>query len=132
MHCIDSFSWMTILKKRAAFRVAFSDYDLNKVAAYNQAKKQQLLSDENIIRNNAKISAGSSSYLLALFRSSRHSHRLNIMSAIHNAKIILKVNKEFGSFHKYISSFFPKGVTRLPLSQTTSKGECPAHINDIE
>ncbi|MFX1386622.1 MAG: DNA-3-methyladenine glycosylase I [Promethearchaeota archaeon] len=75
-------SWSTILKKRENFRVAFDYFDYNKIAKYNEQKVEQLMNNEGIIRNRRKIEA-----------------------TIANAKALLKVKKEFGSFDKYIWQF---------------------------
>lgn len=75
-------SWITILRKRKSFREAFDNFDPKKVVKYSDKKINQLLKNENIIRN-----------------------RLKIESAIKNAKAFLKVQKEFGSFDKYIWQF---------------------------
>src|ERR1700758_3393866 len=75
-------SWITILKKRAAYRKAFNSFDPRKVARYDDAKVAALLANEGIVRN-----------------------RLKIAAAIGNAKAFLAVQKEFGSFDKYIWGF---------------------------
>ncbi|EMZ39373.1 GMP synthase [glutamine-hydrolyzing] [Helicobacter bilis WiWa] len=75
-------SWITILKKRESFRVAFDDFDPKIIAAYDERKINALMQDSGIIRNRAKIE-----------------------SAINNAKAFLAVQKEFGSFDKYIWGF---------------------------
>ena len=75
-------SWSIVLKKRMNFRKAFDDYDINKIAKYNETKINKLLQDEGIIRNRLKINA-----------------------AVQNAKAFLKVQKEFGTFDKYIWQF---------------------------
>ncbi|MFX1599444.1 MAG: DNA-3-methyladenine glycosylase I [Promethearchaeota archaeon] len=75
-------SWNTILKKRENFRVAFDYFDYNNIAKYNEQKVEQLMNNEGIIRNRRKIDA-----------------------TIANAKALLKVKKEFGSFDKYIWQF---------------------------
>jgi DNA-3-methyladenine glycosylase I len=75
-------SWDTILRKRENYRKAFDGFDVNKVAKYTDKKVEKLLQDEGIIRN-----------------------RLKIASAISNARAFLAVQKEFGSFDKYIWSF---------------------------
>lgn len=75
-------SWDTILRKRDNYRHAFEAFDPGKVARYGQRKSQQLLRDEGIIRN-----------------------RLKIASAIRNAKAFLAVQKEFGTFDRYIWQF---------------------------
>ena len=75
-------SWITILKKREAFRAAFDDFDYHKIAAYNESKIESLMQHKGIIRNRAKIEA-----------------------AISNAKAFMVVQREFGSFDKYIWGF---------------------------
>ena len=75
-------SWITILKKRAAYRAAFDRFDARKVALYDDAKIAALLADAGIVRN-----------------------RLKIASAVANAQAFLAVQKEFGSFDRYIWGF---------------------------
>lgn len=79
-------SWITILRRRENYRKAFADFDVQKVAAYNNDDVQRLLADEGIIRN-----------------------RLKVNSAIRNAQLFIEVQKEFGSFGKYLYSFMPGG-----------------------
>src|SRR3954469_21337727 len=50
-------SWLTVLKKRAGFRAAYDDFDIDRVAAYGDADRQRLLSDPGIIRNRLKVDA---------------------------------------------------------------------------
>lgn len=75
-------SWITILKKRENFKLAFDDFDYKKVALYTEAKIQELLQNVGIIRNQLKIRA-----------------------AVSNAIAFIKVQDEFGSFSKYIWEF---------------------------
>jgi DNA-3-methyladenine glycosylase I len=75
----------TILKKQDNFRKAYDDFDLNKVAAYNESDFARLMGDPGIIRNRLKINA-----------------------AIENAKTILTLQKEFGSFEQWIKLNHPK------------------------
>lgn len=75
-------SWLTILKRRSNYRKAFSNFDPIKIGKYSPKKVERLLSSDGIIRN-----------------------RLKIESAISNAKAFLAVQKEFGSFDKYIWQF---------------------------
>lgn len=75
-------SWSTILKKRENYRRAFENFDVKKVAQFNEQKIKTLMSDEGIIRNKLKIN-----------------------SAIRNAKVVLQIQKECGSFQKYIWDF---------------------------
>ena len=75
-------SWSTILAKRDAYRKAFSNFNPRKVARYQAAKVDQLLSNPGIVRNRMKIEA-----------------------AVRNARAFLQVQKEFGSFDRYIWQF---------------------------
>jgi DNA-3-methyladenine glycosylase I len=75
-------SWLTILKKRAAYRKAFDGFDARKVARYDARKVKRLIEDEGIIRN-----------------------RLKIAAAVANAKAFLAVQREFGSFDAYLWRF---------------------------
>jgi DNA-3-methyladenine glycosylase I len=94
-------SWVTILKRREGYRKAFSNFDVKKVAKYNQKKIDKLLQDESIIRN-----------------------RLKISSAVNNAQQFLKVQKEFGTFDKYIWSF----VNNKPIKNKFKKlSDLPAY-----
>lgn len=84
-------SWITILRKREGYRKAFDNFDPNIVAAYDQAKLEELRQDPGIVRN-----------------------RLKIESAVRNAKTFLHVQQEFGSFNKYIWGF----VDHQPIQNT--------------
>lgn len=75
-------SWSMILKKREGYRKAFSDFDPVKVARFTESKIEKLLLNPGIVRNKLKVRA-----------------------AVNNAKRFLEVQKEFGSFDKYIWSF---------------------------
>jgi DNA-3-methyladenine glycosylase I len=75
-------SWLTILKRREGYRLAFADYDVAKVARFTPARVEKLLGDPGIIRN-----------------------RLKVESTIRNAKAFMAVQKEFGSFDNYLWSF---------------------------
>lgn len=75
-------SWITILRKRPAYREAFDGFDPHKVAAYDEAKVAELLENPGIVRN-----------------------RLKIQAAITNARAFVKVQEEFGSFDAYIWRF---------------------------
>jgi DNA-3-methyladenine glycosylase I len=78
-------SWETILKKEASFRKAYSNFNIKKIAAYKESDREKLMADAGIIRNRLKINA-----------------------AIENAKTILALQKEFGSFEKWLESNHPK------------------------
>lgn len=75
-------SWYTILKKRENFKRAFDDFNYQKIAEYTDEKAEELMQDSGIIRN-----------------------RLKILATINNAQRFMEVQKEFGSFSKYIWSF---------------------------
>jgi DNA-3-methyladenine glycosylase I len=92
-------SWYTILKKRENFRKAFDDFDYKKITQYDEDKVQELLQDAGIIRN-----------------------KLKVRGTISNAIAFMEVQKEFGSFSKYIWGFTdgkpldnnPKGLKDVP------------------
>ena len=75
-------SWDTILRKRDNYRAAFDKFDPKKISRYEQRKIDSLMRDEGIVRN-----------------------RLKISSAVKNAKAFLDVQKEFGSFDRYVWQF---------------------------
>ena len=78
-------SWETILKKEATFRKAYHNFNIKKVAAYTDADRERLLADAGIIRNRLKVNA-----------------------AIENAKSILALQKEHGSFENWLALHHPK------------------------
>jgi len=98
-------SWLTILKKRPAYQVAFDQFDPHKVARYDKRKVTRLLANDGIIRN-----------------------RLKITSAINNARRFLEVQDKFGSFDRYIWQFVNgqpiqnawKTSTQIPTKTTES------------
>ena len=75
-------SWITILRKRENFRAAFDDFNVTKIARYQEPKIQELLNNEGIIRN-----------------------KLKVRSAVTNAQAFITIQKEFGSFSSYIWDF---------------------------
>jgi DNA-3-methyladenine glycosylase I len=75
-------SWLTILRKRAGYRTAFADFDVKKVAEYDDAQRATLLEDPGIVRHRQKISA-----------------------VITNAQAALRVQAELGSLDTYVWSF---------------------------
>lgn len=101
-------SWITILRRREGYRSAFANFDVNKVAAFTDDDVERLMQDTGIIRN-----------------------RLKILAAINNAKLFIEVQKQFGSFDKYLYSFMPDGkpivnqpthaVASTPISDAISK-----------
>lgn len=99
-------SWDTILRKRENYRAALDNFDAEKIACYDEKKIQKLLANEGIIRN-----------------------RLKINSAVQNAKSFLKIQKEFGSFDKYIWTF----VGGKPIKnswQTSAQVPSKTNISD--
>ena len=98
-------SWRTVLHKRENFRKAFANFDAKKVSKFDRKKFNSLMLDAGIIRN-----------------------RLKIEAAINNAKCFLQLQKEFGSFDKYVWSFVghktiinkPKSTKDLPAKTKIS------------
>lgn len=80
-------NWEIILKKEQAFRKAFDNFDITKIAAYAESDRERLINDTGIIRNRLKINA-----------------------AIVNARIILSMQKEFGSFEKWLEHHHPRTI----------------------
>jgi DNA-3-methyladenine glycosylase I len=78
-------SWLTILKKRAAFRAAFADFDVDRVAAFGSADTDRLLADPGIIRN-----------------------RLKIEATTENAKRIQALRQSHGSFAGWLDAHHPR------------------------
>ncbi len=103
-------SWTTILNKRQNYKQAFDNFDVQKVAKYDDKKIAELLQDAGIVRNKLKVNA-----------------------AVKNAKSFIEIQKEFGSFSDYIWSFVNgqpiqnhfKDISEIPvkteLSDTISK-----------
>jgi DNA-3-methyladenine glycosylase I len=77
-------SWTTILNKEANFKTAFRNFNIEMIASYKEADRQRLLNDSGIIRNRLKIDA-----------------------AIENARVILQLQKEYGSFKKWLDDHHP-------------------------
>ena len=78
-------SWTTILKKEEGFRKAYSQFNIKKVAAYKEKDIERLLNDAGIIRNRLKVNA-----------------------AVENAKAVLAIQKDFGSFKNWLDHHHPK------------------------
>jgi len=89
-------SWITILRRREAYRNAFANFDVEKVAALTDEDVEPLMQDAGIIRN-----------------------RLKIKTSITNAKLFIGIQKEFGSFDKYLYSFMPDGKAIMNHSNAT-------------
>ena len=99
-------SWITILKKRESYREAFAGFDPGRVARFSPAKLEKVLTNPGIVRN-----------------------RLKVESAVLNAKSFLAVQKEFGSFDKYLWDF----VEGTPLQpQRQSFREVPARTEESD
>lgn len=99
-------SWLTILKRRDAYRKAFDNFDPKKVARYGPGKIEELMQNEGIIRN-----------------------RLKIESSVTNAQAFLAVQKEFGSFDAYIWGF----IGGKPIqNKWKGRSEVPAVTADAE
>jgi len=78
-------SWLTILKKREAFREAYDHFDIERVSQYGKKDRDRLLADAGIIRNRLKVNA-----------------------AIHNAAQIMELKRDFGSFARWIEAHHPR------------------------
>ena len=97
-------SWITILRRRENYRKAFANFDVHKVAAFDEKDVERLLNDEGIIRN-----------------------KLKVKSAIKNANLFIGIQKEFGSFDKYLYSFMPDGQ---PIRNNAGKIPVSTPISD--
>lgn len=92
-------SWETVLKKEESFRKAYDNFDIQKIAAYTEEDRERLLSDSGIVRNKLKVNA-----------------------AIENAKAIIELQKEFGSFEKWLEHHHPKTLSEwMKLFKKTFK-----------
>ncbi len=98
-------SWETILKRRAAYRKAFKNFDPVKVSRMTDAELEKLMKDESIIRN-----------------------RLKIFAARKNARAFLAIQKEFGSFDKYVWAF----VGDKPIVNKRKGGDIPATTKESD
>ena len=91
-------SWETILNKRDAYRRAFAEFDPARVARFTAPRRAKLMRDPGIVRN-----------------------RLKIESTVTNAAAFLKVQREFGSFDRFLWGFVKQFPTSTPLSDALSK-----------
>ena len=96
-------SWITILKKRENFKKAFDDFDVEKVAGYDEKKVEELRLNEGIIRHKGKINA-----------------------AINNAQIFIEIQEEFGSFDEYIWGFTEGEIIK---AEYLTESELSKHIS---
>ena len=99
-------SWLTVLKKRQGYREAFDGFDPKRVARYGDKKIAELIMNTGIVRN-----------------------RLKIIGAIQSAKAFLAVQKEFGSFDKYVWQFTGG---RTIQNARASRGEVPATTQESD
>ena len=90
-------SWECVLNKRESFRKAFDDFSIDNICDYDENKIQELLKNENIIRNKLKIKA-----------------------AINNSKIFKNIQKEYGTFYNYLKQY-TKGKTIYEIDKTSSE-----------
>ncbi len=99
-------SWETILKRKITYKKAFDNFNIKKISKYTEKDFERLMDDSGIIRN-----------------------KLKILSAVNNAKQFLKIQKEFGSFDKYIWSF----VDYKPIiNKFVSMKNIPVNTNESE
>ncbi|HEY0969323.1 MAG TPA: DNA-3-methyladenine glycosylase I [Opitutaceae bacterium] len=99
-------SWSTILKKRENYRAAYDHFDAAKIARYDARKVAKLLANPGIVRNKLKVAA-----------------------SIGNARAFLAVQKEFGSFDRYIWQF----VGGRPIqNRWTASGQVPARTQESD
>ena len=100
-------SWECILNKRDDFRIAYDNFNAEKIANYSEEKIQELLQNKKIIRNQLKIRA-----------------------SINNAKIFIEIDKEYGTFYQYLETF-TKGKIICEVGKT--KNELSDNIsNDLK
>ncbi len=117
--CLEGFqcglSWLTILRKRPAFRRGFAGFDFNRVARFNRRSVERLLRDASIVR-----------------------HRGKIESAINNARRALELRDEMGSLAAYVWRFEPaaaerpKRLTRAALARLTESAASRAMSRDLK
>ena len=89
--------WECVLNKRESFRIAYDNFDINKICHYDDNKINELLNNKNIIRNKLKIRA-----------------------SINNSKIFKAISEEFGSFYNYLITF-TKGNIIYEIDKTTNE-----------
>lgn len=94
-------SWECVLNKREEFRKAFDDFEIEKICHYNDAKIQELLENEKIIRNKLKIKA-----------------------AVNNSKIFKLIQNEYGTFYDYLRTFTNDKILYETDRTTNSLSDC--------
>lgn len=100
-------SWITILRKREGYKKAFAGFDVRKVVNFTDEEMEKLASFEGIIRN-----------------------RLKIKATVTNARAFIEVQKEFGSFSKYLLSFFPDHKPIVNKWKTLAEAPASTDISD--
>ncbi|WP_316840897.1 DNA-3-methyladenine glycosylase I [Pedobacter gandavensis] len=100
-------SWITILKRRAGYKAAFADFDVQKVAAFTEVDEERLMNDVGIIRN-----------------------RLKVKAAISNARLFIEIQKEFGSFSDFIWGFLPDKKPIVNVVKSLSDVPARTEISD--
>jgi DNA-3-methyladenine glycosylase I len=99
-------SWITILKRRDGYRKAFANFDVQKVAKFSEKKIEKILLDPGVIRN-----------------------KLKIRSTVSNAKLFIKIQEEFGSFHKYSMQFVGNKIKK---NKRKKMSEMPATTKESD
>ena len=102
-------AWETIINKREGFRRAFEGFDPARVAAFDEAKRAELMADPGIVRNRLKINA-----------------------AVNNARIFLDIRREFGSFDAYIWGFTGGRQLHEPWDERTTSPLSDAISKDLK
>lgn len=102
-------SWLTVLKKRSAFRLAFDNFDVDLVAAYGDKQRQRLLNDAGIIRNRLKVDA-----------------------VIHNAQVIRDMRDSHGGFSGWLEAHHPRTHAEwVKLFKRTFRFTGPEIVNEF-
>jgi DNA-3-methyladenine glycosylase I len=99
-------SWLTVLKKRDAFRLAFDNFDIEKIVNYDEHKISELMQNKNIIRCKNKI-----------------------LAAINNSKIFKQIQKDYGSFSNYIWGFTDNKIIKNTTGQIFTTSELSDKIS---
>ena len=111
--CLEGFqsglSWLTILRKRPAFRAAFKNFEPEKVAKFNAQDIQRLMKNASIVRHRGKIEA-----------------------TIQNAKMTLRLQDEIGSLAKFVWSFCPENQTMKPAKSPRSLRDVPSQTPESD
>ena len=97
-------SWLTILNKRETYKKAYDNFDVVKVSKYDEDKIQELLEDKGIVR-----------------------HKLKVRTSVKNSQVFIAIQKEFGSFDKYIWNY----VNNKPIKNTYSIDNLMPSSNEL-